>query len=319
MSPPRHRGYRFSWFLGKLTWNHIYHVIDTVVCDYIVYQEEMCPKTKRRHIQGYVYYANGKTLKRARKIFLGADVRVADQSAKINMEYCTKLKSRIEGGRSRARGTLPDQGARTDIFIALDDIEAGMNDFDMFRKHGMLWAKYGQSLKNHRIAMVQPRNFWTKTLVLWGKTGLGKSARAHWNARQNPGTIATMLLPRDQSSMVWGDGCINAYTIVIEDMELPGNFNYGVLKNMLDWTPCRMPVKGMSMEWAPHFVIITSNHHPSAWYADKDGAWDPKNNALCRRLTTNGSRIIHVKVPWSVPDFDGVGVEVPDPRPEREE
>ncbi len=259
------------------------------------------PKTKRRHIQGYVYYANGKTLARARKIFLGADVRIANKSAKINLEYCTKFETRIQNGHSNVRGTMPEQGARTDIFIALDDIEAGMNDFDMFRKHGMLWARYGESLKRHRMAMVKPRDFWTQTLVLWGDTGRGKSRRAYWNASHTPGPVATMLLPKDQKSMVWCDGLIGADTIIIEDMELPGNFPYGILKNMLDWTPCIMPVKGMHMQWAPHYVIITSNHHPCNWYADKDGVWDNEHNALCRRLTTNGSKIVHVLHKWKPP------------------
>ncbi|GAC77749.1 replication protein, partial [uncultured marine virus] len=272
--PPRRRSraFRITWFLGTLTWLAIFATLDTVQCEYMIYQEEICPDTGRRHVQAYVYFANGKTLERVRAIFQGADIRLATKSPKINKDYCTKLESRREGGRARERGTLPDQGARNDIHDARMDIENGMDDFNMFVKWGMLWARYSRVLIAHRSAMVAPRDFWTITLTLWGNTGIGKSARAWWNARQNGGNIATMLLPRNQDSMVWGDGCIDARTIIIEDMELPGNFSYGVLKNMLDWTPCLMPVKGMSMQWAPHFVIITSNHHPRKWYPEKTGS-----------------------------------------------
>lgn len=299
--PRRSRAFRITWFLGDLTWEHIHGVMDDTKCQYMVYQEEISPETGRRHIQGYVYFENGKTLERVRKIFKGADIRLADKKASVNKTYCTKLESRRPGGRTRERGTMPDQGARTDIVDAREDIEAGMNDNEMFVKHGMLWARHSRVLMAHRAAMVKPRNFWTQTIVFWGKTGLGKSTRALWHAQQNEGTVARMLLPRGQSDMVWGDGCVNATTIVIEDMELPGNFSYGVLKNMLDWTPCRMPVKGMSMEWAPKYVIITSNHDPRTWYADKDGAWNKEDNALCRRLTTNGSEIIHMTRAWKPP------------------
>ncbi len=299
--PRRSRAFIITWYLGALTWAHIFNVLDTVECEYMIYQEEICPETGRRHIQGYVYFANGKTLERVRAIFLGANILVAHRSALINKQYCTKLESRRPGGRSRERGIMPDQGARTDIHDARVDIEAGMNDFDMFVKHGLLWARYSRVLIAHRSAMVKPRTFWTQTTTIWGNTGLGKSARALWHAQQNGGNIGQMLLPRDQKSMVWGDGCINADTIIIEDMELPGNFSYGVLKNMLDWTPCRMPVKGMSMQWAPHFVIITSNHHPREWYPDRDGPWAADTNALCRRLTTNGSEIIHMTRRWTPP------------------
>jgi len=301
--PParRTRAFRFAWFLAELTWAFIYNILDTVVCQYIVYQDEICPRTGRRHVQGYVYFANGKTLERVRAIFQGAGVKTCQRSPAENKAYCTKLESRREGGRARERGELPDQGARSDIHDARKDIENGMDDFDMFVKYGILWARYGQVLIRHRSAMVKPRDFWTITLTLWGKTGIGKSARARWTAQQNGGNIATMMLPRNQDSMVWCDGCIDARTIIIEDMELPGNFSYGVLKNMLDWTPCLMPVKCMSMQWAPHFVIITSNYHPREWYPDKDGAWNNDENALCRRLTTNGSTIVHMERRWRVP------------------
>ncbi len=302
--PPRRRtrGFRITWFKGEHTWAHIHEVMDTIVCMYIVYQEEICPETERRHIQGYVYFANGKSLETVRNSFEGADIRLAHKSAEVNKAYCTKIESRRPGGRTRERGIMPEQGARHDINDARLDIEAGMNDFDMFVKHGILWARYRTAFIAHRAAMVKPRNFWTKTLTLWGKTGIGKSVRARWNAEQNGGNVATMLLPRDQTSMVWGDGCINADTIIIEDLELPGNFNYGVFKTMLDWTPMLMPVKGMSMQWAPHHVIITSNHDPATWYAGKDGTWNVEDNALCRRLTTNGSRIVHMVHRWAVPE-----------------
>ncbi len=304
MPPRRYRGFRITWYLGDLTWEHIFNVLDTVKCEYIVYQQEDCPTTGRLHVQGYVYFANGKAKKTVEKIFLGANILTADRSSEENRDYCTKLDTRHEGGRTRERGTCPKQGARHDINDAREDIEAGMDDFDMFRKHGILWARYRHALIAHRSAMVKPRDFWTKTLTIYGDTGMGKSTFALWTAKQNPGTVATMMLPKNQDSMVWCDGCINANTIIIEDIELPGNFGYGTLKNMLDWTPCLMPVKGMSMQWAPHFVIITSNHHPQLWYAGRDGEWTPEKNALCRRLTTNGSKIVHLTEQWRAPLHD---------------
>ncbi len=305
--PRRSRAFTITWWQGDHTWVFIYHTLDNVVCDYIIYQTELSPETGNQHIQGYIYFANGKTLERVRALFPGASIEVAIRSAKINKEYCSKIASRKPGGIAKERGTMPDQGARTDIVDARLDIEAGMNDFDMFVKHNLIWARYSQVLIRHRAAMVQPRNFWTKTLVLWGRTGLGKSTRAHWHAQQNGGRIGQMMLPRNADTMVWADGCIAADTIIIEDIGLPGNFAYSTLKNMLDWAPCRMPVKGMSMQWAPHHVIITSNFNPREWYPTDGGDWDALNpeggpdNPLKRRLTTRGSEIIHMERRWNVP------------------
>ncbi len=299
--PPRRRtrAFRITWFLGNLTWTIIHAIMDTVKCQYMIYQEEICPETHRRHVQGYVYFENGKSLERVRSIFQGADIRLADLKPKVNKAYCSKLESRMPGGRARERGTLPDQGARMDIQDAMEDIRNGMNDRMMFEKHLLLWARYARVLKQYRSDLVEPRNHWTQTTVFWGKTGIGKTTRALWTAQQNPGTIGYLLIPRDGKDMVWGDGCITANTVVIEDMGSPGEINYTVLKRMLDWGPCPMPVKGTHMQWAPHFVIITSNYDPQTWYAGEE--WTAEHNPLCRRLTTNGSSIIHMKQQWIVP------------------
>ncbi len=303
---PRHnrraRGFRLAWFKGEHTWRHIYRVLDTVECVYIIYQDEICPETDNRHVQAYVHFLNGKLLSRVRDIFEDADVRIADKSPEVNRAYCSKVATRRVGGRARERGTLPDQGARHDIHDARRDIEAGLTNAEMFIKYGILWARYGRTLKEYRSDMVAPRNFWTKTLVIWGKTGIGKSTRCYWEANQLPGTVGYLLIPRDGRDMVWGNGCIASKTVVIEDLGCPGEINYTVLKRMLDWAPCPMPLKGSDMQWAPLNVIITSNFDPRTWYPGEE--WTPDQNPLCRRLTTNGSRIIHMVHPWTVPNVD---------------
>ncbi len=300
MPDRRSRAFRITWFKGEHTWEYIHNVMDTVVCQYIIYQEEICPTTHRRHVQGYVYFENGKTLARVRAIFPGADIRLATQSPEVNKQYCSKVASRREGGRARERGVIPDQGARNDLADAMEDIKAGLTNKQMFEKHGMLWARYGRVLKEYRGDLVEPRDFWTKTTVLWGKTGYGKSTRATYLAKQNEGTVGYLLIPRNGKDMVWGDGCIDSNTVIIEDMGCPGEINFAMLKRMLDRHPCPMPVKGSHMQWAPHFVIITSNYDPQTWYPGE--TWTAEDNPLCRRLTTQGSQIIHMRVPWVEPD-----------------
>lgn len=299
MPPARTRAFRITWFRGAHTWAYIHDVLDTVVCRYIIYQEEICPETERRHIQGYVYFENAKTLVRVRRIFVGADIRVAHRSPKINKEYCTKLESRREGGRARERGDFPTPGARHDIVVAREDIEAGLSNKEMFIKYGLLWAQYSRVLKEYRADMIEPRDFWTVTTVLWGPTGIGKSYRTGWMAKRNPGSVGSLLIPRDGKDMVWGDGCVAANTVIIEDIGCPGEINLTMLKRMLDRHPCPMPVKGTHMQWAPHYVIITSNYDPQTWYPGEE--WTPETNPLCRRLTTEGSEIIHMTQQWTPP------------------
>jgi len=296
----RTRAFVIVWFQKKLEWNDMYRIMETTACEYTVWQTERCPKTKKLHIQGYVHFKSGKTLARVRSIYAGAKILLANGTAKHNKVYCTKVETRVGDRPFGERGKIPPgQGARTDITLMMEDIREGLSDVDMFEKYPTGWAQYRRVLKDYRINRIKPRNFWTKTLVLWGKTGLGKSTRAFWNANNN-GSWATMLVPMNQSSMVWGDGTIGADTVVIEDMD--GQINFRVLKNMLDKWPMLAPVKGSSMQWAPKYVIITSNVNPQFWYPDlAPEAWNANDNPLCRRLTTQGSAIIHMTEDWKAP------------------
>jgi len=83
----RSRGWCFTWNNwtpeNRLT-------MENVACTYIVFGEEKAPTTGTAHLQGYVYFANARTLTSMKKIHTSISWRAAKGNAEQNFEYCSK-------------------------------------------------------------------------------------------------------------------------------------------------------------------------------------------------------------------------------------
>ncbi len=278
-----------------ITWNNPtrteYRIMDTVACQYIVWQDESGGRRGTPHIQGYVYFKSAKTFERVKKLFPGAHLEKAAGSPQQNKTYCQKEDTRADKGKNGERGIIPIQGSRVDIEEMQKDIKEGMNDRDMFEKYPTGWAQYERVLTKYRSNLKRKRREWTITHVLWGPTDTGKSHKAHQLAEIKDDDYGVLMI-QEKGRPIWADGTEQSTAIVIEDFA--GEIPYRALLQMLDKWPCRVPIKGGSMEWSPKHIYITSNLHPRDWYVhmqnDQNGyTWvqDP----LYRRLTTGGSKI----------------------------
>ncbi len=263
-----------------------YRILDTITCDYVVYQTEKGTANHTKHIQAFIYFNSAKTFGRMKRIFNTAHMEIARGSANENKEYCTKEDTRDPNGRRNERGHPPAQGGRHDIEAMQRDIVEGLNDVSMFEKYPSGWAQYHRVLRSYRSNRKRSRTTWTKTQVLYGPTGTGKSFRAHKRAAAIDSDYGVMLIS-EKGRPIWGDGCEDAKAIVIEDFE--GEIQLRALLQMLDRYKCNMPLKGGNTNWAPAHVFITSNKHPRHWYED-----DYETGPLKRRLTTQGSSIIQM-------------------------
>lgn len=58
-------------------------------CDYIVFGKEV-GESGTPHLQGYVYFANARSLKSVKKINAKMHLEPAKGSSKQNFDYCTK-------------------------------------------------------------------------------------------------------------------------------------------------------------------------------------------------------------------------------------
>lgn len=84
---------------------HDSSVEDQLDCRYICYGRESAPTTGTLHLQGYVYFRNGKTLRAVRALLPGCHVEIARGSFKSNHVYCSK------GGNFVERGDPPKDDA----------------------------------------------------------------------------------------------------------------------------------------------------------------------------------------------------------------
>lgn len=120
---------------------------DEELVKYIVYQDEICPKTKKLHHQGYVELHNKMRITGVKKrVFksktIHLECRKGTQDEAIN--YCKKLESAVKNSLYEW-GTKSRQGDRTDLESLCDYIKDGHTVKETIYKFG------GQALRyiNH--------------------------------------------------------------------------------------------------------------------------------------------------------------------------
>lgn len=128
-------------------------------CTYVIYQTEICPKTRKDHIQFYYQCQSEVDFKRMKKFWtdkgypdLHFDASLGDDET--NYQYCTKDDSRHttnyianEVGERRPLQGKKGQGTREDLDSLKRDIEAGME----YRQ--LLDAHFGTIARHHNFTL----------------------------------------------------------------------------------------------------------------------------------------------------------------------
>ena len=140
---------------------------------YLIVGDETCPKTGRKHYQGYVEYKSGHTVTSMRKKLLDAHCNKAKGTGEQNRVYCSKEKVLIE------EGTLgPGQGKRTDLDEMIELVSTGdMNRREMIETFGGTWARNYRAIEIVRSVFEEKRNWVTKVVYVWGPSGCGKTRK----------------------------------------------------------------------------------------------------------------------------------------------
>lgn len=236
-------------------------------CTYAVIGHEVCPTTGRKHIQGYCHWKSPRSLGFFSKTFGDCHVEKPRGTAQQNREYCTK------DGKFEEFGSIPVQGHRVDWQQAFDDLKEGTPLVEILEKQPHL-LPCQRALREVRNQLLKPVHRNVHVTVLWGDAGVGKS---RWAWDKYPDLYT-------KPSGEWWDGYNGEKVLLLDDFY--GWIRYHDLLRVLDRYPTSVPFKG-GFVWAQwDTIVITSNKHPSLWYADR---W---SYALRRRL----HKIIHVQV-----------------------
>ncbi len=262
----------------KRTRNHLYTdfdlndgktVFDDKTMRYLCYGVEVCPKTKRKHHQGFIQWKQPRTIVSAKKkaALPKAHFEIMRGTPQENVDYCSK------DGDFHEFGVFTSMGARTDIDAFKELIDSGKTEENLADANFQLFVQYGRAFKDYRRVRLQAstRAFRRVTVILLaGCTGCGKSRRA---IEESGFTISGSDLRPE-----WWDGYQGEKTLCIDDYA--NQCSVTRLLHLLDGYQCRLPIKGTHTYAAWELVFITTN-----LVALHQQASDEHQRALTRRIS----------------------------------
>lgn len=268
----RTRGYCFTWNNPPDDYSSVLDVID---CRYIVAGEEVAPTTGTRHLQGYVYFRDTKTVAAVRRILRGCHVKSANGSAEQNRAYCTKTRETDEEPNAvvYTRGDIPvDDAGRGDLerdrwTAARNAAQLGnLEDIpsDIFLRYYGNIRRIERDYMPRIKALGYPCGTW-----IYGRAGTGKSLSV---ATEFPNHYPK---PRTQ----WWDGYQLEPVVCCDDV---GKYDVRLGDRFKQWADCFPFIaenKGGSVIIRPKHFIVTSQ------YTIEDIWEDPETReALNRRF-----------------------------------
>lgn len=250
---------------------------------YVFWQLEKGAVQNTPHYQGYVQLDKDRAFSIVKQIpwLQRAHLERARKGVNANNNYCSKIKDRIDGPWEL--GTATYQGQRNDlekICKALVDLKRGIDDIVLTNAESAI--KYPSGCKYLRTAAIKTArgNGWVepKILVYFGKSGCGKTRRAH---QMDPDLFC---VPVHEQGVTWFDGYDNQKTILWDDFK--GGCPYTFFLRALDGYKFQAQTKGGFVTFNHELIIITSNTPPEGWYREDIQA---PHFALLRRLYEFGN------------------------------
>lgn len=248
---------------------------------YAIFGLEICPSTKREHLQFYISFKNAKTGSALQKFTMGGkhhyQVRAGTPVQARN--YCWKGSSSKRTAEPAAdaiyweTGVLPTgQGKRTDIMKTKESLENGANLRDVIiETSSMQSIAYAQKYLTY---FERKRNWKPEVLWFWGPTATGKSQRAFAICNDESKRY------RCNETNKWWDGYDGHEDVILDDIR--GDFcKFHILLSILDRYEHRVEVKGGYRQLLAKRIIVTSPYHPEKFYY---GRTDEDIKQLVRRI-----------------------------------
>lgn len=251
---------------------------------YYAGQQEICPKTGRRHLQLYVEFKAPQRGARIATIFgLGKELRYHGEqrrgSPQEASDYCTKEDSRAPGTEPHTHGRISrGQGNRSDLQSAAEAVSSGKRIRQIAEEHQATFVKFHKGLVALRGVLDAPGHgrIDKRVYVLSGPSRTGKTSWAYENVEAGQ----LYKVPLQSGTTAWFDGYDGEPFALIDDYR--GEWPFQLLLRVLDHWPDKLPCKGGFVTWKPECIVITSNLEPASWYPSMDlAALDP----LFKRIT----------------------------------
>ncbi len=228
-----------------LDWGKIYSGDDNI--RYICWGQETCPKTKRKHYQGWIQVNLKKRLGGIKKLC---------QSKKIHIEACRGTEGENEKYCRKENvyktiGEFKTQGQRSDLEQLKEIVDKGGTFQDLANANFHAFIQYNRGFQEYKkITDKRLRKEFRKVSVthIWGATGAGKTRKAMENED---------VYKIQGDSMKWWDGYDGEKTLVID--EYNNQISCTELLGILDGYQLRLEIKGSFTYANWNKVYITSN------------------------------------------------------------
>jgi len=275
---------------------------------YIVYQLEE-GENGTVHWQGYCMFEVTTGLTKLKKVNPRVHWEARRGTHEEARAYCTKqgaLDGPFEYGVPPSKGGV--FAKKTTYNILMDMVKEGASSLLIAETIPSLWFRHRSNILSTRALLTPDRDFVTEVVVYWGRTGLGKSRRAYYEAIEEFGARGVYFKMRDSGAQSWWDEYEGQPCVIINDFY--GWIRYDDLLRLLDRYPQRVPIKGGFSNFVARKVYITSNEAPDSWYPKVYETLPFIGGALERRLSPPQGRTENLVVEW-VPPQSAEGVQSP--------
>ena len=222
---------------------------------YICWGEELCPKTNKKHYQGWIQFYNPKRFNGVKKLFdKSTHIEACRGNEYNNDKYCKK------DNKFQQYGKFISQGQRTDLENIKLNIDKGLSKKEVIDSNFETYCRYRNGINDYiNIKEQENRSKFREvtTEFIYGKTGTGKTKYG----------MAHSQYKITGDNLQWWDGYNGETSILIDEYD--NNIPITKLLNILDGYKLRLPIKGGFTYANWHNVIITSNLtknelHPNA-------------------------------------------------------
>lgn len=231
---------------------------------YACWQMENGSKSGYIHIQGYVELTKPQRLSWLKKSLNRDDIHCEPRKGTRDQAraYCMKEDTRVEGPWEEGTWEQGGQGHRTDLDDIYGMLKEGKSLLEVLEEHPATFMRMTRGIRDAKFLLdqAQAKRFRkVKTTVLVGAAGSGKTRTVYDIGGYD------RVYKLDQGDQVWFDGYAGEDILLIDDFY--GWIKWGMLLNILDGYPLRLPVKGSFTiaKWTK--VYITSNRSPGTWYS----------------------------------------------------
>lgn len=261
---------------------------------YLCWQGEICPQTRRFHIQGYCEFSAPVRMGAVKKFLNNSTIHLEPRrgTKEEARAYCSKPETRAPGSLFCEFGAQIMDGERTDLAAFVNDVKEGKDDVDLVETHPSCFVRYNKAADRIRAAYAQRRTQHRRRLdvfLLYGPPGCGKTHKAIEWSRNASKTffLLTEAARASGGSTVWFDGYHGQQVLIIDDLNsdwLPEQ----LLLSLLEKHPASLQFKGGTTAAVWDTVYITSNYRFKDWFISKldNGTHGYKNDkALGRRIS----------------------------------